>query len=142
MVRYNWGMKYFLAKADPDHDYGIEDLKRDGTTNWDGVHNFQAINAIKAMRPGDRVLIYHSQTQKAIVGEAEVIGEPFENENDPRTSWAVKLRYVRTFDHPVTLAEVKNEPSVSDFLLVTHSRLSVMPVPDHVVAWLKPRLGL
>lgn len=135
-------MKYYLVKADPETDYGIDDLERDGSVDWDGVHNFQAINFIKSMKPGDRVLVYHSQKEKAIVGEAEVAGQPFLNTKDPRTSWAVKLKFVRKFDTPVTLAQIKDEPKLKDFLLIRNGRLSVMEVPEAVLAWLKPLLGL
>lgn len=135
-------MQFFLAKADPDHDYGIDDLARDKQTVWDGIHNFQAINFLKTAHVGDQVFIYHSQKQKAIVGLAEVVKEPFHNTADPRTSWALELKYVRSFDEPVTLAEIKQEPATQDFLLVRHSRLSFMPVPPKVVTWLQKRLGL
>ena len=121
-------MSYFLVKADPDSDYGIEDLKKDGETNWDGVHNNAAILHIRAMKPGDIVYVYHSQKQKSIVGMAEVVGEPFENTEDPRRSWAVKLKYLNTLAKPITLAELKAQPDLSDFALIRIGRLSVMPV--------------
>lgn len=120
-------MNYFLAKTEPS-TYSIDDLVREGETLWDGVHNFQAINVIKDMRIGDRVFIYHSMTGKKIVGEAEVSSEPFENTADSRKSWAIRLKFLRKFDGP-TLADFKAEPACKDFKLVTHSRLSVMPVP-------------
>jgi len=123
-------MAYFLAKADPDTDYGIDDLARDGETLWDGVHNNAAILHIKAMRPGDYVYIYHSQKQKSIVGLAKVVGEPFENTADPRRSWAVKLRYEKTYQKPVSLAELKLQKGLQDFSLIRIGRLSVMPVTD------------
>ena len=128
-------MNYYLAKSEPG-TYSIDDLARDGETAWDGVHNFQAIAFIKSMNPGDLVYIYHSQTDKAIVGLAEVTGMPFENTADPRPSWAVKLKFVKKYTETVTLAKVKSEPSLKSFMLVTHSRLSVMPVPADAVTWI------
>ena len=86
-------MKYFLVKADPDTDYSILDLARDGETIWDGVHNYQAINFMKTMKPGDKVLIYHSQKQKAMVGLAVVSSNAFENKDDPRYSWTAKIKF-------------------------------------------------
>jgi predicted RNA-binding protein with PUA-like domain len=125
-------MNYFLVKADPDSDYGIDDLKRDGTTIWDGVHNNAAILHIRAMKPGDKVYVYHSQKQKSIVGLAEVVAEPFENTADPRRSWAVKLKYVTTFTSPISLNQLKAIPELQDFSLIRIGRLSVMPVaPKH-----------
>lgn len=123
-------MNYFLAKTDPD-TYSIDQFEKDKKTIWDGVHNYQAINAIKKMKVGDLVYIYHSQSDKAIVGIAKVIGEPFENKNDNRFSWAVELELVKR-TNPVTLAMIKSEPSTKDFLLVKNPRLSTMDVPESV----------
>lgn len=132
-------MNYFLVKADPDHDYSIDDLKRDGSTIWDGVHNFAAIGFIKQMKPRDQVFIYHSGKQKAVVGLAEVADTPFENKADPRPSWAVELKYLKHFDKPLTLQEIKAQPSLKDFKLVRESRLSVMPLTNEALSFFKER---
>ena len=134
-------MNYWLVKADPDTDYSIDDFSRDTFTEWTGVHNFQAIANIKLMKPKDLVYVYHSQKEKQIVGLAEIVGEPYLNIDDPRTSWAVRMKFVKKYPTPVTLAEIKAEPSISDFLLVRHTRLSVMPVPVHVQSWLEDALS-
>ncbi len=131
-------MKYFLVKTDPG-TYSLEDFERDDETEWDGVHNYEAINYIKTMSPGDKVYIYLSQTDKAIVGMGEVTGEPYENKDDPRFSWAVRLKFIKR-TKPVTLKQVKAEPKLAKFKLVTHSRLSVMSVDDSVAAWINSRL--
>lgn len=133
-------MKYWLVKADPDTDYSIDDLKRDGTTVWDGVHNFQAISYIKQWRTGDKIYIYHSQKEKQIVGLAEVISEPEKNKDDPRTSWVAKIKFVKKFQNPLTLTEIKEAPENKDFLLVRNPRLSVMPVPVQTRKWLEALL--
>lgn len=133
-------MNYFLAKADPD-DYSIQDLETEGETLWDGVHNHQAINVIKTMRPKDQVYIYHSMSQKAIVGIAAVSSEPFENKDDPRVSWVVRMKFVRMLKRPVSLADIKSAPELADFILVRHSRLSVMAVPEHVHSWIAKHSG-
>ena len=52
-------MTYFLAKTDPD-TYSVDDLEKQKTTTWDVVTNLQAVRAIREMRPGDKVFIYHS----------------------------------------------------------------------------------
>jgi predicted RNA-binding protein with PUA-like domain len=98
-------MPYFLAKTDPG-TYSLSDLERDKTTVWDGVRSPQALQAIKAMHPGDEVLIYHSQGEAAIVGAARVISEPRPDANDAK-SWVVDVQFVRRFDQPVTLREIK-----------------------------------
>lgn len=130
-------MAYFLAKTDPE-TYSLEDFERDGETEWDGVHNHEAINYIKTMRPGDKVFIYLSMSQKAIVGLAEVTGEPYQNTADPRFSWAVRMKFLKR-TKPVSLKEVKAEPSLKSFKLVTHSRLSVMSVDEKTAAWINSR---
>lgn len=127
-------MNYFLAKTDPD-TYSIDQFEKDKTTIWDGVHNYQAIKFIQQMVPGDTVFIYHSQTDKAILALAKVIDTPFENKNDPRYSWAVKLEFIRR-TNPITLATIKSEPMMRELLLVRNPRLSTMPVPKEIAEWL------
>lgn len=132
-------MNYFLAKTDPD-TFSIADFRNEGTTLWDGVHNNAALLFIKQMRPGDRVYIYESMSTKSIAGLAEVVGEPFKNDADPRPSWAVQMKYLKDLT-PVSLATMKAEPTLKDFALIRQSRLSVMPVPEYVVKWLTPLLN-
>lgn len=127
-------MAYFLAKTDPEH-YSIADLERDGTTVWDGVRNAAALQSIRAMRPGDEVLIYHSQGEAAIVGLARVVSEPRPDPDDPK-SWVVDLTFVRRLEQPVTLREIKDSHRFDDWALVRQGRLSTMGVPANVVAWL------
>src|SRR5713101_3810634 len=82
-------MAYFLAKTDPDH-YSIDNLEQEKTTVWDGVRNAAALQAIRAMRPDDDVLIYHSQGEAAIVGLARVQSAPRPDPHDPK-SWVVDM---------------------------------------------------
>lgn len=127
-------MAYFLAKTDPD-TYSVTDFQREGRTVWDGVHNYQAIAAIKSMRPQDMVFIYHSQSDKAIVGLATVVGEPYENKADPRFSWAVEMQFER-LTKPLTLAAMKQAPQLEGFVLLRNARLSTMTVPETMAAWI------
>lgn len=130
-------MAYFLAKTDPK-TYSIDDLERDKTTVWDGVRSAAALLAIRAMRPGDDVLIYHSQGEAAIVGLARVVSEPRIDPNDPK-SWVVDLTFVRRLRQPVTLHEIKEGHLFDDWALVRQGRLSTMSVPENVVAWFKEK---
>ncbi len=132
-------MAYFLAKTDPG-TYSIDDLERDGTTIWDGVRNAAALQAIRAMRPGDEVLIYHSQGEAAIVGLARVISEPRPDPKDSK-SWVVDVTFVRRLQQqqPVTLREIKESHLFDDWSLVRQGRLSTMGVPDNVIEWLKEK---
>ena len=122
-------MNYFLAKTDPD-TYSFADLEKEGETLWDGVHNNAAMLFIQKMKPGDKVYMYESMTTKAIVGMAEVTSEPFLNTADPRRSWAMRVKFVKHYPHPLTLAHIKDTPSLADFALVRQGRLSVMPVNE------------
>ncbi len=130
-------MNYFLAKSEPQV-YSIADLERDKTTTWDGIKSPQALQAVRAMRPKDRVFIYHSGGESRIVGLAEVINEPRTDPNDPKSA-VVDLRFLLTLEPPTTLSEVKTSKLFDDWALVRQSRLSTMPMPKNVVAWLKKR---
>jgi len=130
-------MAYFLSKTDPEH-YSIDDLERDKTTVWDGVRNAAALQAIRAMRPDDEVLIYHSQGEAAIVGLARVQSDPRPDPNDSK-SWVVDMAFARRLTQPVTLREIKESHLFDDWALVRQGRLSTMSVPEKVVAWLKEK---
>ncbi len=130
-------MTYFLVKTDPE-TYSIDNLEHDKVTIWDGVRNPQALRAIQAMRPEDDVLIYHSQSEAAIVGLARVVSEPRPDPNDSK-SWVADIAFVRRFAQPVTLREIKESHLFDDWTLVRQGRLSTMNVPDTVVAWLKEK---
>ena len=130
-------MAYFLAKTDPEH-YSIDTLEQDKTTVWDGVRNAAALQAIRAMRPDDEVLIYHSQGEAAIVGLARVQSEPRPDPNDAK-SWVVDIAFVRRLAQPITLREIKESHLFDDWALVRQSRLSTMSVPDKVVVWMQEK---
>src|SRR5215212_8035281 len=98
-------MNYFLAKTDPE-SYSIDDLERDGKTVWDGVRNPQAVRAIREMRPGDRVFIYHSMGEAAIMGIAGVVSEPRPDPKNAKLA-VVELEFLKRLEPPVTLREIK-----------------------------------
>jgi predicted RNA-binding protein with PUA-like domain len=131
-------MNYYLAKTEPSV-YSIDQLEKDGKTVWDGVTNPQAVRAILEMKPGDRVLIYHSGGQSAIVGIATVVKE---GRPDPKNSKSAvaDLEFFAKIETPVTLADVKKSGLFDDWALVRQGRLSTMPVPGEFVRWLKKRV--
>ena len=98
-------MNYFLAKTDPE-TYSIDELERDHRTVWDGVTNAQAVRAIREMRPGDRVFVYHSGGVSGVVGLATVRSEPRDDPKNPKSA-VVDLEYSGRIDPPTTLAEIK-----------------------------------
>lgn len=120
--------QYWLVKSEP-HVYSYADLVREGTVRWDGVRNFQARNNLRAMKRGDLVLVYHSQTDKAVVGIAEVVGEHYPDPGDETGHFSVvDLGPKRALKKPVALAAIKGTPALEDIGLIRQSRLSVMPV--------------
>jgi predicted RNA-binding protein with PUA-like domain len=130
-------MRWFLAKTDPD-TYSIENLAKDRQTAWDGVTNPQAVKAIRSMRPGDRVLIYHSGGESAIVGMAEVVSEPRSDPAQPKSA-VVDLKYRGRLKPPTSLREVKESGMFNEWLLVRNGRLSTMAAPDQFIDWLRKR---
>jgi predicted RNA-binding protein with PUA-like domain len=128
-------MNYFLAKTEPS-TYSIDDLAREHRTAWDGVTNPQAVRAIRQMRPGDRVFIYHSGGVSSVVGIAVVKSEPRDDPRNPKSA-LVDLEFAGRIEPPVTLAEIKQSKQFDDWALVRQGRLSTMPVPEKFVAWLR-----
>jgi len=123
-------MPYWLFKEEPDH-YSFADLQRDGTTQWDGVTNNLARQNLRKVRRGDRVLLYHTGKEKAVVGEMRVTADPREdpNDSDPRAV-LVEVKAVRQLRHPVPLSTIKQDPLLQDWDLARLPRLSVMPVTE------------
>ena len=121
-------MAHWLMKSEPE-SYSWDDLVRDGATEWDGVRNNAARLHLKAMKPGDEAFFYHSMSDKAVVGIMRVTRAAAP---DPRDAgWAsVRVEPVRPLPRPVTLAEIKAEPSLVKMELIRQSRLSVAPVRD------------
>jgi predicted RNA-binding protein with PUA-like domain len=121
-------MAHWLMKSEPEA-YGWDDLVRDGGTEWDGVRNPTARLNLKAMKPGDEAFLYHSMSDKAVVGIMKVTRAA---EPDPKAPEWVRVRVapVRKLERPVTLAEIKAEPKLAKMELIRQSRLSVAPVRD------------
>jgi len=121
-------MNYWLVKSEPN-TYSWEDLVKDGSTYWEGVRNYQARNNLKGMKKGDLVLYYHSNIGKEVVGVAKVIKEHYQDPTTDDDRWVVvDIEPVSKLNTPVTLADIKGAKSLGKVPLVTHSRLSVMPV--------------
>jgi len=123
-------MAYWLLKSEP-HVYSYADLERDGETIWDGVNNNLALKHIRTMIPGDLALIYHTGDERRSIGIAEVIGQPYIDPalGDPKRA-VVDVKAVRSLAHPVTLAQIKQDPNFEGFDLIRISRLSVVPVSE------------
>ena len=126
-------MAYWLVKSEPGA-WSWQQQVDAGTTHWDGVRNHQAINNLKAMRVGDRVLFYHSGEAREIVGIVEVARAYYPDPNDSSGRFGmVDVRTVGPLPRPVTLAAIKADPRLQNLALVRQSRLSVVPIDDE--AW-------
>jgi predicted RNA-binding protein with PUA-like domain len=130
-------VKYFLAKTEPG-TYSIDDLERDKKTVWDGVTNAQAVRAIRQMRPGDKVFMYHSGGASSVVGMAGVRSEGRDDPKNPKSA-VVDLAFAARLDPPTTLAEIKQSKKFDDWALVRQGRLSTMEAPDTFVEWMRAR---
>lgn len=128
-------VRYYLAKTDPE-TYSVDQFATDVETEWDGVRNPQAQRAIRAMRPNDRVFVYHSMKDAAVVALAEVISEPFDDPKDSKLA-VVKLRFLFRLDTPISLKQIKQSGLFEGWALVKQSRLSTMAAPEEFVAWMR-----
>ena len=121
-------MNYWLVKSEPSK-YSWDQFVADGNAVWDGVRNYAARNNLKAMKAGDRVFFYHSNEGLAIVGIAEVVKEHYPDPTTREDAWVVvDIAPVAPLKRPVTLAEIKQTPQLSEMSLIKLSRLSVGPV--------------
>ena len=122
-------MAYWLLKADPD-TYGYDHLVADGKTFWDGVKNNLALKHMRQMKKGDLALVYHSGKERAVVGLAAIVSDPYPDpgSNDERLV-VFDLEPKKRLKNSVPLAAIKADDRFADFALVRMSRLSVMPVP-------------
>ena len=119
---------YWLVKTEPS-TYSYDDLERARTAVWDGVKNPVALRNLRAMHPGDQVLVYHTGDEKAVVGWATVVSAPYADpkKKDPKLI-VIDLRAHRRLPQPVTLAQIKADTTLSELPIVRQGRLSVSPV--------------
>ncbi|MEM7173427.1 MAG: EVE domain-containing protein [Pseudomonadota bacterium] len=123
-------MAYWLMKSEPS-TWSWDDQVKAGTAEWDGVRNYQAANNMKAMALGDRCFFYHSVNEKQVVGVVEVAKLYYPDPTDARGRFGmVDVKALFPMKKPVTLAQIKAEPRLSNLALVRQSRLSVVPVGD------------
>lgn len=117
--------RYWLLKSEP-FKYGWDDLVAEGEGTWDGVRNYRARNNLAAMEVGDRAFFYHSREGLEIVGICEVSVAGISDPTDSTGKWAaVKVKPLIRLPRPVTLAQIKAEPRLSECELIRLGRLSV-----------------
>ena len=123
-------MNFWLVKSEPE-TYAWAQLVKDGRTAWTGVRNYQARIYLRAMKRGDRVLFYHSNEGKNVVGIAKVVKAAYPDPTATEGDWScVDLAPGETLAHPIGLDTIKLDPPLKGMVLVKNSRLSVQPVTE------------
>lgn len=121
-------MNYWLMKSEPETWSWDAQVKK-GTETWNGVRNHQAANNMKAMALKDQAFFYHSGEERRIVGIVEIVKLYHPDPTDETGRFGmVSVKTLKPLTRPVTLAEIKAEPSLAQLALVRHTRLSVMPI--------------
>ena len=121
----------YLLKTKPSV-YSFANLEREKTTVWDGVTNPVAVKHLRGMKPGERLVIYHTGDEKRVVGTASVVSV---DDADPKTP-LVKIKVGQVIGQPKTLADVKGQKLFADSPLVRQGRLSVVPLNAAQYKWL------
>jgi predicted RNA-binding protein with PUA-like domain len=121
----------YLLKTEPSV-YSFSNLEREKNTIWDGVTNPTAVKHLREMKPGDRLVIYHTGEEKSAVGTASVVSV---DASDPKTP-QVKIKVGRTIAKPKALAEIKAHKLFADSPLVRQGRLSVVPLTPAQYSWI------
>jgi predicted RNA-binding protein with PUA-like domain len=121
----------YLLKSEPEA-YSYSDLERDGETTWDGVKNPQALMNLAGMKAGEKLAIYHSVSEKAVVGTAKVVSVDASDPRNPK----VRIAPGKRLSTPKTLAEMREAPVFQGSILFRQFRLSVVPLTDEQYEWL------
>lgn len=121
--------QHWILKTEPG-TYSFADLVRDGMTRWDGIGNPVARKHLRSMQPGDELMIYHTGSERRIVGLGRVSSPPYTDPaaGDPKAT-VVDVAAGPPLPHPVSLADIKADPRFAGLGLVRQGRLSVVPVP-------------
>jgi predicted RNA-binding protein with PUA-like domain len=114
-----------LFKTEPS-EYSFSDLQRDGETIWDGVTNPQAVKVLRELKPGAKVIIYHTGNERSAVGTARVLAVDAHDPKSPR----VRIQAGKPLSTPVPLAEIKSSKRFANSPLLKQGRLSVVPLTE------------
>ena len=121
----------YLLKTEPS-EYSFADLQRDKETIWDGVSNPVALKNMRAMKSGDKLIIYETGDVKSAVGTATVVSVDASDAKNPR----LKIKAGKPLPRAVTLAEIKAHKLFADSPLVRQGRLSVVPLDEKQLKFL------
>jgi predicted RNA-binding protein with PUA-like domain len=123
-------MNYWLIKSEP-YKYSWDKMQEDGETFWDGVRNYSARIFLREMKTGDLCFFYHSNEGKEIVGITEITKTAYQDPTTDDNRWvAVDVKYVKSLNKSITLAQLKEDELLKEMRFVKQSRLSVAPVTN------------
>jgi predicted RNA-binding protein with PUA-like domain len=114
-----------LLKTEPS-EYSFAELERDGETVWDGVTNPQALKFLRELKPGAKIIIYHTGEERSAVGTARVLSV---DAADPKSP-VVRIEAGKRLAQPVPLAAIKANKLFAQSPLLKQGRLSVVPLSD------------
>src|SRR5262245_27185521 len=107
--RMNW-----LVKEEPT-SYSFDRFVKDGGTRWSGVRNPLAQKHLRSIHKGDRILYYHTGSEKAVVGMARAAGDPSPDPSDPAgRRVTVDLVPLQRLPRPVPLATIRRLKAIAD----------------------------
>jgi predicted RNA-binding protein with PUA-like domain len=121
----------YLLKTEPNK-YSFDDLLRDGETTWDGISNNQALLYLRNMKPGEKLVIYHSNIGKAAIGTAKVVSVDATDPKNPN----VRIKPVKRLKHEKSLDQIRAAAVFKDSILFRQFRLSVVPLTEAQYDWL------
>jgi predicted RNA-binding protein with PUA-like domain len=122
---------HYLLKTEASV-YSFANLQRDKQTQWDGVTNPTAVKNLREMKPGDKLIIYHTGDEKSAVGTASVVSVKVTDLKLP----VVEIKAGKSIAKPKSLAEIKGSALFADSPLVRQGRLSVVPLTGAQYDWL------
>jgi predicted RNA-binding protein with PUA-like domain len=123
-------MATYLLKTEPA-TYSYADLARDKRTVWDGVKSALALKYLREIRKGDTLLIYHTGSERSVIGLAKATSDPYPDpELDDEKRTVVDLRAWKKLKRPVPILAFRGDPVLSKTELVRLSRLSVMQLTE------------
>jgi predicted RNA-binding protein with PUA-like domain len=121
-------VNHWLLLADPK-SYGFEDLVKDKKTVWDGISGSLAQKHMRSFKAGDKVLIYHTAPDKAVVGTARIVSDPYPDPKDHEQKMVVvDVERGAGFKQPVPLASMRENHKLSAMTFLKIQRIAVSPI--------------
>ena len=123
-------MGYWLLMADPE-SYGFDQLEKEPQAVWDGIKGSLAQKHLRSIRQGDSALVYHTAPDKAVVGMARVLSEPYADPKDREGKLVVvDVRATGRLKSPVSLAALKGNKKLQGMTFMKIQRVAVSPMTE------------